>query len=255
MANSAPPAGHASPKRRPLSLEAAIDLLTQGEIDVQGLLPWSSNYTFLVTVSQGELQAVAVYKPRKGERPLWDFPRGTLANREVAAYVVSEALDWRIVPPTVLRSGPQGLGMLQLYIEADPDEHYFTIGTQFPDRFKQLAVFDVLVNNADRKAGHCLRDANDHIWAIDHGICFHEDPKLRTVIWEFADQPIPADLIDDLRAFRERLRSRSDPVTQVLSQLLAREEMAALRQRADQLIARARLPNPGLDRHIPWPPV
>lgn len=255
MAHSAPPTGHASLDRRPLSLEAAIDLLAQGEIDVQGLLPWSSNYTFLVTVSQDELQAVAVYKPCKGERPLWDFPRGTLANREVAAYLVSEALGWPSIPPTVLRNGPHGLGMLQLYIESDPNEHYFTFGARFPDQFKKLAVFDVLVNNADRKAGHCLCDANDHIWAIDHGICFHEEPKLRTVIWEFASQPIPASLIRDLHAFREQLSSRSDGVTQALNQLLARDEMAALRRRADRLIAQARFPNPGLDRHIPWPPV
>jgi len=243
------------PDRQPLSIEAAIDLLARGDIDVQGLLPWSSNYTFLVVVKQDDLQAMAVYKPCRGERPLWDFPRGTLANREVAAYLVSQALGWLIVPPTVLRDGPHGTGMLQLYIEADPNEHYFTFGALFPDQFKKLALFDALVNNADRKAGHCLRDAGDHVWSIDHGICFHEEPKLRTVIWEFARQPIPPDLMNDLRDFRERLGSRSDAVTKALNQLLAREEMAALRRRADQLIAQARFPNPGSDRHIPWPPV
>jgi len=168
---------------------------------------------------------------------------------------VSQALGWLIVPPTVLRDGPHGTGMLQLYIEADPNEHYFTFGALFPDQFKKLALFDALVNNADRKAGHCLRDADDHVWSIDHGICFHEEPKLRTVIWEFARQPIPPDLMNDLRDFRERLGSRSDAVTKALNQLLAREEMAALRRRADQLIAQARFPNPGSDRHIPWPPV
>ncbi len=238
-----------------LSIEAAVDLLSHGEIDVQGLLPWASNYTFLVVVSQDDRQAPAVYKPCKGERPLWDFPTGTLANREMAAYVVSQALDWMLVPPTVLRDGPHGMGMLQFYIHFDPDEHYFTLGKRFPDQFRKLALFDALVNNADRKAGHCLRDANDHIWAIDHGICFHEEPKLRTVIWEFAGQPIPAGLLRDLRAFRGRLSSRSDRLTKALRQLLARNEMAALRQRADRLIAESRFPHPGRDRHIPWPPV
>jgi len=214
---------------QPISLDAALDLLAHGEIEVQGLMPWSSNYTFLILVVHGELQAPAVYKPCKGERPLWDFPAGTLAYREVAAHLVSEALGWMLVPPTVLRDGPHGPGMVQFYIHADPD---------------------------DRKAGHCLRDKDDHIWAIDHGICFHEEPKLRTVIWEFGGQKIPAGLLRDLRAFRRRLDSRSDPVTKSLGDLLAREEVEALRRRADQLIAQARFPSPSrYERHIPWPPV
>ena len=255
MSDTGSPAVHASADRQPLPIESAVDLLARGTIDVQGLLPWSSNYTFMVVVSQGGRQAMAVYKPCKGERPLWDFPKGTLANREVAAYVVSQALGWLIVPPTVLRDGPHGMGMLQLYIEADPNEHYFTFGPLFPDQCRRLAIFDALINNADRKAGHCLRDANDHIWAIDHGICFHVEPKLRTVIWEYAGEPIPSDLLRDLCAFRERLSSRSDKTTKALHELLARDEVGALRSRADRLIAQARLPNPGRERYIPWPPV
>jgi uncharacterized repeat protein (TIGR03843 family) len=145
--------------------------------------------------------------------------------------------------------------MVQFYIHADPDEHYFTFGKRFPDQMRKIALFDALINNADRKAGHCLRDENDHIWAIDHGVCFHEEPKLRTVIWEFAGQTIPPDLLRDLRGFREQLGSRSDSHAKTLSQLLARDEMAALRQRADRLISQARFPRPGPDRHIPWPPV
>ncbi|HET7089921.1 MAG TPA: SCO1664 family protein [Anaerolineae bacterium] len=241
---------------QPISLGAALNLLAHGEIEVQGLMPWSSNYTFLTLVVHGELQVPAVYKPCKGERPLWDFPAGTLAYREVAAHLVSEALGWMLVPPTVLRDGPHGPGMVQFYIHADPDEHYFTFGKQFPEQFKKIVLFDALVNNADRKAGHCLRDRDDHIWAIDHGICFHEEPKLRTVIWEFGGQKIPADLLRDLRAFRRRLDSRSDPVTKSLGDLLAREEVEALRRRADQLIAQARFPSPShYERHVPWPPV
>ena len=241
---------------QPLPLDAALDLLAHGHIEMQGLMPWSSNYAFLVSVVHGGARAPAVYKPCKGERPLWDFPTGTLAYREVAAHVVSQALGWTLVPPTVLRAGPHGPGMLQYYIDADPNEHYFTFGKQFPDQIKPIAVFDALVNNADRKAGHCLRDEGDHIWAIDHGICFHEEPKLRTVIWEFAGQKIPAHLLHDLRAFRARLETRSDPATQALGDLLAREEMKALSRRADQLIAQARFPNPSrYERHVPWPPV
>lgn len=255
MPDDPAPTVSASADGQALTLEAAFDLIAHGEIDLQGLLPWSSNYTFLVLVTKDTLHAPAVYKPCQGERPLWDFPSGTLANREVAAHVVSQALDWMLVPPTVLRDGPHGSGMVQFYIHSDPDEHYFTIGKLFPDQFRKLALFDALINNADRKAGHCLRDDNDHIWAIDHGICFHEEPKLRTVIWEFAGQPIPQPLLSDVRAFRARLSSRSDPATKELSRLLSTSELAALRQRADRLLAQARFPSPGRERHIPWPPV
>ena len=255
MSDSAPaildPAGG-----QPLTLDAALDLLARGEIEMKGLLPYSSNYTFLVVVRRGEAQAAAVYKPCRGERPLWDFPEGTLANREVAAHAVSQALDWMIVPPTVLRDGPHGPGMAQVYVHNDPDEHYFTFGKRFSNQLKKIALFDALVNNADRKSGHCLLDGNGYVWAIDHGICFHEEPKLRTVIWEFAGQPIPAGLLRDVRAFRKRLSDHSDGVTKSLADLLSREEMAALRERAHQLVARSRFPIPSrYERHIPWPPV
>jgi uncharacterized repeat protein (TIGR03843 family) len=249
------PSGRALTPSQPLPVETAIELLSCGEMHVQGLIPWSSNYTFLVVITHADRHTAAVYKPCRGEQPLWDFPTGTLANREVAAYLVSEALGWLLVPPTVLRDGPHGMGMAQFYVDANPDEHYFTFGKRFPDQIKKIAAFDALVNNADRKSGHCLRDANDHVWAIDHGICFHAEPKLRTVIWEFAGRPIPAPLLRDLAAFRECFGARSDPLTKALNRLLAREEVAALRDRADELIAHARFPRPGAERHIPWPPV
>src|SRR3972149_2812494 len=177
------------------------------------------------------------------------------ANREVAAPLVSQTLNWMLVPPTVLRDGPHGPGMVQFYVHSDPDEHYFTFGKRFSDQLKKIALFDVLINNADRKSGHCLLDENEHVWAIDHGICFHEEPKLRTVIWEFAGQPIPQSLLKDLRTLRGRLSAESDPVARALSQLLSCDELIALRQRADRLIAQARFPHPGPNRHIPWPPV
>ena len=203
-----------------LSLERALDLLTRGKLQPQGLLPWGSNYTFLVRITLDDVETAAIYKPREGERPLWDFPDGTLCQREVAAFVVSQALGWLIVPPTILRDGPHGIGMVQFYIDCNPEEHYFTLQeeTRFHGQFKQIALFDLLVNNADRKAGHCLRDENDHIWAIDHGVCFAVEPKLRTVIWEFAGQPIPDQLVNNLKTLRARFEQRDDPAVRTLAQ-------------------------------------
>ena len=241
-----------------LSLDRALDLLARGVIQSQSLLPWGSNYTFLIRNALDDLQTAAIYKPREGERPLWDFPDGTLCQREVAAFVVSQALDWSIVPPTVLRDGPNGVGMVQFYIDCDPEEHYFTLREEerFHEQFKQIALFDLLVNNADRKAGHCLRDANDHIWAIDHGVCFSVEPKLSTVIWEFAGQPLCDGYVKDLRGFRVRLDRSNDPSTRTLAQLLDRREINALKRRLDQLMQAGCYPRPMPGyRQIPWPPV
>ncbi|CAG0928883.1 hypothetical protein TFLX_01123 [Thermoflexales bacterium] len=241
-----------------LSLDRALDLLTRGDLQPQGLLPWGSNYTFLVNVTLGELQTAAIYKPREGERPLWDFPDGTLCQREVAAFVVSQALDWFIVPPTVLRDGPHGIGMVQFYINCNPEEHFFTLQeeTRFHDQFKQIALFDLLINNADRKSGHCLRDEQDHIWAIDHGVSFAVEPKLRTVIWEFGGQPIPVRWVETLKEFRTRFSQRDDPAIRALSQLLDKRELAALKRRTDQIIQMGCFPKPQPGyRQIPWPPV
>ncbi len=249
-------AGAAPEQSQSFPVEAVLELLASGEIEIQGQLPRSSNYTFLVIVRTHELQIPAVYKPRRGERPLWDFPSGTLGQREVASHVVSEALGWMLVPPTVLRDGPHGQGMVQLYINCDPRENYFTLGKRFPDQFKRMAVFDALINNADRKAGHCLRDEEGHIWGIDHGVCFHQEPKLRTVIWEFAGSKIPAVLIRDLQSLRDRLASDSEPVAKVLRSLLAAREVEALRRRADDLIKKAKLPVPDpYQRQTPWPAI
>lgn len=231
-----------------------LSLLATGKIELQGLLPWSSNYTYLVAVCDDLLEVLAVYKPRKGEAPLWDFPHGTLCLREYAAYLVSAALGWSLVPPTVLREGPQGLGSVQLYIDAEPDQHYFTLRDAHLDEFRHLAVFDYLVNNADRKGGHCLKGRDGHIWAVDHGIAFHADPKLRTVIWDFAGEPIPECILADLRTFQTRLAGRG-PLVQALERLLSEDEMQALRQRLDRLFKSGRFPEPGPYRHYPWPPI
>ncbi len=243
---------------QPISVDRILDLLAHGAIEQKGLLPWGSNYTFLVSVVQKDLQTAAIYKPRDGERPLWDFPEGTLCQREVAAFVVSHMLDWPIVPPTVLRDGPQGVGMVQYYIDCDPNEHYFTLKDEerFTEQFKRIALFDLLINNADRKSGHCLRGDDEHIWAIDHGVSFSVEPKLRTVIWEFAGEDIPEQWIAQLKSFRARFDRPNDQMLKTLSRLLDKREMNALKRRADQLIQSNCFPRPlpGY-RQIPWPPV
>ena len=155
-------------------------------------MAWSSNATFLVNATLDDVEVPAVYKPQRGERPLWDFPEGTLCNREVAAYELSDALGWSIVPETVLRDGPYGIGMVQRFVDHDPDDHYFTLLEAHLDDFQRFAAFDVLANNADRKGGHCLQAKFDgHIWGIDHGLTFNAVDKLRTVIWDFAGEPVP----------------------------------------------------------------
>jgi uncharacterized repeat protein (TIGR03843 family) len=229
------------------------DLLTGGEMEVHGLLPWSSNYTFLVSVRRADHAVLAVYKPRRGETPLWDFPQGTLCLREYAAYVVSEALGWSFVPPTVLRSGVHGFGSVQLFVEADQEQHYFTFRDQHTDQLQRIALFDVVVNNADRKSGHCLLGPDGHIWAVDHGVTFHAEPKLRTVIWDYAGQPIPRLLLADLSRFRG-LISDGGPVVGALAQVLSSRELRALRRRVDELLRAGEFPEPDPHRRaVPWP--
>ncbi len=239
-----------------LSVGEVLALLAKGEMNVQGMMPWSSNYTLLVTVRDGDLEGLAVYKPRRGERPLWDFPRGTLCQREFAAFLLSEALGWSLVPPTVLRDGPYGYGSVQLYIDCDQDAHLFTMQKEggYDDQLARLAAFDILSNNADRKSGHCLKGTDGRLWAIDHGICFHAEPKLRTVLWDFAGEPICAEIMADLCALREEVRSGGRFI-RALEGLLAPEEVRAFRRRLDRLIDTGCYPDPGAARSIPWPPV
>jgi uncharacterized repeat protein (TIGR03843 family) len=239
-----------------LSVGDVLALLAKGEMEVQGMMPWSSNYTLLVTVRDGDLQGLAVYKPRRDERPLWDFPRGTLCQREFAAFLLSEALGWSLVPPTVLRDGPYGYGSVQLYIDCDQDAHLFTMQKEggYEDQLARLAAFDILSNNADRKSGHCLKGTDGRLWAIDHGICFHAEPKLRTVLWDYAGEPICEEIMADLRTLREDVRNGGRFI-RALEGLLAPEEVRAFRRRLDRLIETGCYPDPGAARHIPWPPV
>lgn len=236
--------------------KAILQTLSEGEIAITGEFLWGSNYTFAARVSRGNTHLQAIYKPTRGERPLWDFPRASLAKREVAAYLVSEALGWRLVPPTVYRKdGPMGTGSLQLYVEHNPEYHYFNFSLADRQRLRPVALFDLLVNNADRKGSHVLIDQENHLWLIDHGICFHREDKLRTVIWDFAGEPLP----EDLRAAVKRLPEQLQPgcvLAIALEDYLSAEEIAALADRARRLIELARFPAPHPNRRpYPWPPV
>ncbi|MCU0504038.1 MAG: SCO1664 family protein [Anaerolineae bacterium] len=231
--------------------DALLALMREGTLALEGLIPWSSNYTFLARIGEGPTPTPVVYKPIRGEQPLWDFPRGTLARRETASYLVSRALRWNLVPPTVLRRGPHGLGSVQLYVEVDQDAHYFTFQNEsaYRDVLMAVALFDVIANNADRKAGHCLAIEPGRVLAIDQGLCFHVEGKLRTVIWDFA-----ASLIPDLRRMQAELANDQDALTVNLTSLLSQAEIAALRRRLSQLLKSNRYPDPPEDRRpYPWP--
>jgi len=184
--------------------------------------------------------------------PLWDFPEGTLCRREVAAYVVARELGWPNVPPTVLREGPEGLGSTQLFVEFDPSQHYFTLEGTHAAEFRRVALFDIVVNNADRKGGHCLLARDGTIWVVDHGVCFNEESKLRTVIWEHAGERIPDDLLSDVRGLGERLRG---DLREELDELLSANELNALDERIDSVLAAGAFPEPGPGRPYPWPPL
>ena len=231
-----------------------ISLLRDGDIaEVEELIPWSSNVTLLIRVARNGNETRAIYKPRRGERQLWDFPDGTLHLREAAAYLVSQALGWELVPPTIVRDGPYGVGAVQLFIPHDPEVHYFTFGEKMLPEMKRIALFDLVVNNADRKAGHCLLAPDGHVWVIDHGICFHAQPKLRTVIWEFAGQPIPPLLLKDLQYLSGQLNGETMPGG--LAELLSPAEIEALARRIDALLRAGVYPSPGPGDRYPWPPV
>jgi hypothetical protein len=250
-----------------MSISEILELLQSGTIELEGVLPWSSNYAFLVRVCGEGLELEAVYKPRRGERPLWDFPQGTLCQRELAAFLVSEALGWHVVPPTVLRQGQHGVGTVQLFIDHDPERHYFTLEGDplYREQLQQIALLDVIINNADRKGGHVLvqsaeaimEDAADpgRLWGIDHGICFHTDQKLRTVIWEFAGTAVPLCLQDDLLRLRTHLGDSESWPSRTLAELLAQNEIRAVNRRLNRLIEKPVFPEPGPGRHYPWPPV
>jgi hypothetical protein len=237
-------------KKNILSL---VDLLENGQIELDGLVPWGSNYTFLVQVVYKSNEVNAIYKPSHGERPLWDFASGTLSLRERAAFLVSEMLGWHFVPPTVLREGPHGFGSVQFFVDHDPKKHYLTLREEIRVQAQAFALFDILINNADRKSGHVIQDDNGQLWLIDHGVCFHSEYKLRSVIWDFSGDPIPKLLLDDLHIFHSTICSNDNQQWVELNELLSAREIAAFHARLEQLIQTGNFPQPGPGRHYPWP--
>ena len=226
----------------------ALDLLTRGNVTVKGRMPWASNVTLLAEVTLDSRCARAIYKPERGERPLWDFPPG-LYKRELAAYLFSEALGWGLVPPTIVREGPHGEGSFQLFIEAEFEQHWFTLreDPHHRERLQKICVWDFVANNADRKSGHCLLGPDNLIYGIDNGLCFHTEMKLRTVIWDYAGEPIPKAMLDDLKRFVK------DGVPEPLADLLDAHEQQALRVRAQALADYARFPEDRSGHRYPWP--
>jgi len=262
-------------EREPIEHQAGEELLLTGELEVLGRMPWSSNATFLCDITPaasdddtiaddtipdadgdggdskpGDIEPVcqAIYKPHRGEQPLWDFPSG-LYKREVAMYRLSEALGWGLIPPTVLRDGPAGIGSLQLFIPTDFEEHYFTLrdDTEHRAAFQKMCALDFVANSTDRKAGHCLLSRDGRIYGIDNGLSFHAEFKLRTVLWDFSGDRIPKNILTDLGALTEA------GLPDDLKELLDPFEVDATITRAQALIADGRFPTDPSGRRFPWP--
>ncbi|MFG2967202.1 SCO1664 family protein [Streptomyces sp. NPDC048288] len=269
-----------APERIPPRSVTAAELLAQGELKVRGRIRDASNAALFCTVAQDGEEASCVYKPVAGERPLWDFPDGTLAQREVAAYEVARATGWDLVPPTVLRDGPYGEGMVQLWIDVAPDaaELLALVDAEEPEpgwraigfadvgegktallvhaddeRLRRLAVLDAVINNADRKGGHLLPTADGRLYGIDHGVTFNVDNKLRTLLWGWAGEPLPADAVEVLEGLRTAL---GGALGTRLAELITTAELDATRARVDALLTAGKHPEPsGEWPAIPWPPV
>ena len=225
-------------------------VLETGDIEVEGRMPWSSNATFLVQAAHDDRTERGIYKPHRGERPLWDFPSG-LFQREVAAFELATALGWDVVPITVARDddAPLGEGSLQHFVDADFEQHYFTLfeDEAFHDQLRRICAFDLIANNTDRKSGHVLVDADGHLWGIDNGLSFHQEFKLRTVIWEFGGEPVPADLLVDVARFVD------DGLPDPLARLLDPFERDAVLTRARGLVDAGCFPTDPSGRRYPWP--
>ena len=232
-------------------------LLAHAPLAVHGRVATASNATLLVELEDSG-GMLAIYKPQRGEQPLWDFPFGTLHLREVAAAVVSEHLGWDVVPPTIVRDGPYGTGSVQLFVEHDPRQHYFVLveSEEHDDALARMALFDLVVNNADRKGGHVLLAGDGRIWGCDHGLTFHVEPKLRTVIWDFGGTAMAPQWCDDLRRLAGDLGNASGALRRSLGRLLSAPEVAALAARATAAVAAGVLPEvPDEGRPYPWPPI
>jgi len=228
-------------------------LLKHGDIRTCDDLGWGSNYTFRVDLGYGDEVGRAVYKPRRGERPLWDFPDGTLYRREYGAFLVSQALGWPFIPPTVVRVGPHGVGSLQLFIDSVPPRSMRELLDCGEFDLARVAAFDFLTNNADRKAGHLLRDPAGKLWSIDHGLCFNVVPKVRTVLLDYCGEQVPEEILSDLDGFRSNAPI-VEGLTAALRPLIDDEELAAFMRRLDWILERKVYPALDPYRSVPWPP-
>ncbi|PKK14137.1 SCO1664 family protein [Thermomonospora sp. CIF 1] len=246
----------------PADTQAAEQLLTHGRLTVEGRLVQASNATLYCSIEYQGVRAACVYKPVAGERPLWDFPDGTLAQREVAAYLVSQETGWNIVPPTVHRDGPYGVGMVQLWVEPDPNVDLVALSRSQDAAIRRMAVFDAVINNADRKIGHLLPPGEQsrgglpegHVYGCDHGVCFSVDYKLRTVLWQWRGKPLTAEAVEGLQRVEAGLRGGT--LERRLSELLTAEEVAATRHRVELMLKHRIHPYPPEDwPAIPWPPL
>lgn len=234
------------------AITRACDLLERAEVKSCDLLSSGSNYVFLVTMVRDGDEIKAIYKPRQGETPLWDFPEGTLYKREYAAFLVSQALEWHLIPPTIIREGPFGIGSMQWFVETlNRAAHYSQI-TGDLSLLKQVALFDYLVNNADRKAGHFLKAKDDRFWVIDHGLTFNSVPKLRTVLWDFSGQSVSKKLLAAVKALREKLK-REKSLSQSLHRLLEATEVESMKFRINKIIEKPVFTYPDSRRNVPWP--
>jgi uncharacterized repeat protein (TIGR03843 family) len=236
------------------SLEDALALLRDGELTIEGRVVDASNATFYCATTVGARSAACVYKPVAGERPLWDFPDGTLAEREVAAYEVSAASGWHVVPPTVYRDGPAGPGMVQLWIDVDDTVNIGRfMRRRDVERLRTIAVFDAVVNNADRKGGHLLPTLDGHVYGVDHGVTFSTEDKLRTVLWQWAGARLPQESRTVLARLAEDLRGG---LGDRLGELLTQREVRQTRLRVQRLLSDGRHPEPSGDwPAVPWPPI
>jgi uncharacterized repeat protein (TIGR03843 family) len=232
---------------------AVHQLLKHGEISDCQLVPWGSNYTFSVTLRFADQQGTGIYKPRRGEVPLWDFPDGTLYRREYAAFVASQALGWSFVPATVIRTGPHGVGSVQLYVDSSPPRSIRELQDPTDVDLARVAAFDFIANNADRKAGHLLRGSDGKLWSIDHGLCFNIPPKVRTVLLHLCGQPLPPSVCEELTSFRTDDRRVAD-LEAALCPIIEAEEIRTFLRRIDGLLQHGSYPSLDPHRSVPWPP-
>ena len=236
-----------------LSRQEIENRLANWSINGIGLHPGGSNYVFVVRLAEDDEEIFGIYKPAAGERPLRDFPYGTLHNREWAAYILADALGWPAVPPTVVRDGPHGVGSVQLFIDADFTKHYFNLRDERLDDYIPVAMFDVLINNADRKGGACLLDGDDHIWAVDHGLTFNPMARRRTVMFEFNGTPYPEELLKSVENLMRTLDDAGSDLRDKLSGALDEPEIDSLIRRGTEMVESRTFPHLDPDWNVPWP--